>query len=237
LTEFRFPFERCRWYPIRELRIFERELSEIRLSNSVFSNKLRCNGPTWAKLWNEELVPISLLVDWHELSDSLEFQIAGGGDPMADLYLRFSEHQVGFQITVADVDWNGDGGRTWALENQALANGMVAWGGGGTSKKNYKSKVESVPVTISHEDRVRACTQALAKALQRKTSKPEHSDCLLIYSRGAAFQLFDEGYGNVLGPLLAEPHYGSGFRSIWAVDGSNGKPVAIGHGDTLFPQY
>lgn len=228
-----FPFERNVSYGLGALRTFERDLAVYRKGDNTFSNALRENSKelSWSKLRNEELAPFRLFVDAMRLPDEAQFRIADEGDRVGDVYLFVNARWIGFQITTADPDWNGDGGRTYALECKALTGGRVAWGCGGTLKNGHKGELSSEPQVVSSNGRLEVCASAIKEALKRKLSRKSVADYLIIYARGIAFQTMDEGFEvfvcNILERELRQfkSNHQTSFKRVFAVDCYYEKPT------------
>jgi hypothetical protein len=190
--ELRFPFERERWYPLAKLRAYCDEVSQRRRRDSKLSSALRLNGLQDSKVFNEELQPFRILADLRGFPDEAEFELAAPYQPAIDLRFRL-EREVSIQITVADLDWgvSSNPGEVVRWQNEFLAQHSFAFGGGGTRKKN--GIVSSEPHTVSSEDRINACEKGLCSALSRKMSGSKKADWLLVYARGFASQLIDDG--------------------------------------------
>ena len=197
-----FPFLRGQQYSIGELRTFEKELLSKRQTDQVFSSDLRVNDQLWAKLWNEELVPFELLVNWLNVPDEFKFEISSKDYPGPDITLILPIDSIGIQVTIADPDWKGNGGRTQALENSALKRDGIAWGAGGTSKHGAKGLLVSEPRSVDSVERQNACRDGIVKALNRKLDKPRSADCLLIYARSYWWELIDVGFEKFLRPIV-----------------------------------
>lgn len=224
-----FPFVAGGRYSLSLLREFEKNLSEVRKRNPVFSSRLRSNDPDirWAKFRNEELGPFLLLADALRLSDGTSFEVCRSQDPGPDLLLHLGDMSVGIQVTIADPDWNGDGGKTYRLEAEVLGRGDVAWGGGGTSKRSFRAPIESNPRVVTYDERLLPCRSALKKALQRKCDKVARGNWLLVYARGFWLQTIDCGFASfvelAIGELVAD--FEVPDEKIYVVDTCSRGPV------------
>lgn len=227
-----FPFIRGQQYSLGELRGFEKAILIKRQADKKFSDELRSNEFDWAKLRNEELVPFELLVNWLKVPDSSKFSISLEGHSGPDIILDSHANSIGIQITVADPDWNGDGGRNRALQNHALGRDGVAWGAGGTQKRGSKGLLTSEPVAVGVQERQDACRAGLSKSLKRKLDKHSTSDCLLIYARDFFKELIDEGFSEFLKPIvldvLAASMSAKNRHPIFVVDSGSSSETALG---------
>lgn len=199
-----FPFLRGQEYCIGELRAFANELLSKGENDQDLRSDLRTNVQKWAKLRNEELVPFELMTNWLKIPDEFKFIISPKNDPGPDITLILPNRSVGIQITVADPDWNGDGGRTQALENLALKRDGFAWGAGGTYKNGSKGQLISEVKPVDHSAIRKACSDGIIKAVENKLSRPKTTDCLLVYARGFYSELSFEGFIQFLQPIVSE---------------------------------
>jgi hypothetical protein len=228
-----FPFTRKQQYTLQQLRRFEARLLEVRQATPGFSADLRTNdrGIDWSKLRNEELVPLLLLVNGLGLGDDVPFEIASENAPGADVFVFLSGQRISIQITVADPDWNNDGGRTRALEAERLRQEPenVAWGGGGTRKRDHRSPIVSAPQVVDHLTELAVCERAIEKAVQRKVKVREVSNWLLIYARGMKLQLIDQGFEESVLPILEKNNAAlrKRFEQVFVVDGNPDDPQLI----------
>ncbi|MDP8996006.1 MAG: hypothetical protein M3O03_03240 [Pseudomonadota bacterium] len=227
-----FQFQRRKQHSVGELRFFETELLSKRQNDQVFSDELRTNVQPWAILRNEELVPFEHLANWLGIPDEAKFIISAEYDPGADIILVLPSGSIGIQITSADADWNGDGGRTQALENFALGRNGIAWGAGGTYKRGSKGPLVSEPRAVDSIERQRACRDGIGKAISRKLVKLSVADCLLVYARQFSKELIDEGFVEFLRPIVLNTVERSsrndGKYPVFVVDGAGSGQVAFG---------
>lgn len=226
-----FPFLRGQQYSIGELRAFEKELLSKRQIDQDFSSELRISAQSWAKLRNEELVPFEHLVNWLNIPNEFSFEISPEGHLGPDITLVLLAGSISFQITTADPDWNGNGGRTQALENLALKRDGVAWGAGGTYKDGSKGQLISQPRAIDSLESQKACRDGIIKALKNKLSKPKTADCLIVYARQFSRELVDEGFVEFLQPIVSEVVAGFSLDNtiypVVVVDGFNSSQIAF----------
>lgn len=226
-----FPFLRGMQYSIGELRAFEKELLFKRQIDQDFSSELRINTQTWAKLRNEELVPFEHMVNWLNIPDEFEFRISLECHSGPDITLFLPNVSIGIQVTVADPEWNGNGGRTQALENQALRLNGIAWGAGGTFKRGSKGPLVSQPRAHDSLESQRACRDGIIKAVRNKLSRPKTADCLIVYARQFSKELIDEGFIDFLQPIVSEVvgefNLDNAIYPVIIVDGFNSSQIAF----------
>ena len=227
-----FPFQRGKQHSVGELRSFETELLSKRQNDQVFSSDLRANVQPWAKFRNEELVPFEHLLNWLGIPNEAKFKISPEYDQGADIILVLPFGSIGIQITVADADWNGDGGRTQALKNLALKRDGIAWGADGTYKRGSKGSLVSEPRVVDSLETQRACRDGISSAISHKLEKPSVADCLLVYARQFSNELIDEGFVEFLRPIVlttvkASTH-NDGKYPVFVVDGAGSGQVAFG---------
>ena len=199
-----FPFQRNTHYSLGQLRQFRAQLTRIRQADQDFSSKLRSNVPeiNWGKLWNEELAPLAILTDMLKCDGEGKFKISKEALSGPDAYLTFEDVEWRVQITISDPAWgnDGEGGYTKFLQHEVLREGGVAWGGGGTRKDS--GKIVSTPKVLNSHERITACRRGIWNALERKASKSEGANLLLVYARNYLIQTIDEGFQSAVEPVI-----------------------------------
>ena len=219
MARIEFPFERDRDYSFAELRTFLSELRVNRQNDPAFSAEVRCNRVPWAKVYNEEIVPIALLADQKGLRETDTFRLTAEGDP-ADIVLGLATGKVLCQITVADPTWpeknpKSGSGYVRSLRMELLREGEPAFGGRYTYKKN--GTIVSEPHARDVREDYDACRRGLFQAFKRKQGHDGSGYALLIYARGYRFQLIDFDLSALVSAAVRE--FGEiNFRPVWVVD-------------------
>jgi hypothetical protein len=136
-----FPFNRDQYFPIAHLLEFGQQLSNIRQSDLILSNKLReptSNEFSWVKLWHEELIPLLYCVRHGKISSDATFRIMPNGNPV-DLEICHEGNVTRLQFTVADAKWaSTKKGSQHHLLVEALNTGEVTSGFGPFRRKNVE---------------------------------------------------------------------------------------------------
>jgi len=215
-TAVHFPFVRDRKHSIGELRAFEAELLTARQRDQAFSAVLRTNQMPWAKVRNEELLPIKLFADHTGMDDEERFRLMPEGHD-TDVEIFGKENCIKFQITVADPIWDDahSGGYLRSLRMDLLQLGMPAFGGARVRKE--KGVPVSEPHARSAEDDIRACITGLVKALDRKRTHVGAGQSLLIYAREFSFLLIDADESEVIASAIAQAGAHT-FDQVYVVD-------------------
>jgi hypothetical protein len=215
-----FPFERDKDHPMEQLLEFEAELSRVRQSDQILSNRLR--EPTdrewsWIKLRHEELLPLFYCVRHEKFGHSATFRIMPPGDPV-DLQIRDGGQETKLQITVADPKWGSSKkGSQNHLLVEALNTGKVVSGFG--PYKRVNGKMSGRDSALPDELLDRAYGDGLKEALERKSTKEGRGQTLIVYCRA---------YGEVMDAMrfrrlvdkaraFCQP---SNFARTWFVDGT-----------------
>jgi len=189
----RFPFVRGEAYTLRDLRTFAAELLARRQVDPAFSAELRSNRHSWAKAWNEELLPVSLYAEGKALPDEAKFRLMPDGHA-TDVELILPGGNLACQVTVADPSWadegpGSSGGYLHHLRMECLREGRPAFGGANVSKT--KGRIVSSPHARDVAGDLVACRRSLTKAIRRKAVHDGTGCTLLIYARGQRFLLID----------------------------------------------
>jgi hypothetical protein len=194
-----FSFCRDQFYRIGEMRAFQAALSEKRQQDLNFSAAVRNRKLPWAKVWTEEVFPLLLYANHHQLPDEDEFRIMPEGHPVdAELRLR-SEEIVRFQITMAYAEWNPprSGGYIASMEREG-ANQATPVFLGGKIYKGAGDRISSEPRLLSPDIDRCAWRLGLLNAVKKKIDKgaayARGVDCLLVYAERLWFIM---GYENV----------------------------------------
>lgn len=200
-----FSFCRDQFYRIGEMRVFHAALLEKRQQSRGFSAAVRDRKLPWAKLWTEEVFPLLLYANHHQLPDEDEFRIMPEGHPVdAELRLR-SEEIVRFQITMAYAEWNPprSGGYIASMERDGANQGAPVFLGG-KIRKDAGDRISSEPRLLSPDIDCRAWRLGLIKSVKKKISKgtayARGVDCLLVYAEKLWFSM---GYENVAAVILS----------------------------------
>jgi len=194
MARIEYPFVRGREYPFSKLTEFRSDLLAHRQNDQNFSGDIRLNKLPWAKVYNEEIVPIALLADVKRFEESETFKLMPEGDP-ADIELGLVTGKLRCQVTLADPVWSdrksGRGsGYLSSLRMRLLSEGFPAFGG----RKIHQEKngeIVSVPDALSQQKRNSACRLGLRQAMVRKQKHDGTGFALLIYARELCFQLID----------------------------------------------
>lgn len=223
-----FPFVRDKFYGIRELRIFEGRLRAARQDDPHLSAAIRARRLPWAKLWTEELLPMSFYFDRAQRSEQDEFRLMPEGDPV-DAELRSESGDVTrFQITAAYAqrDSSPQGGYVAAMEREGVNQGEIVFLGGGTVRGDG-GRIISEPRVLSPETDRHAWQTGLVRALRNKIDKAAiyagSVDSLLVYAERLWFDLIDENPRDLILSAIDEALDGiqdSPFQSVIVIDQS-----------------
>lgn len=202
-----FPFEHGLAYTIGALRAFERDLSAARQADRVLSRAWRVPSTPEMKRWvkiREETYPIKLLADHKGYPDEATFQLRPVAFPSVDADIDAGNKQFNLQITIADPIWgDANGGYDNRLLLEALNRQEVVHGSG-NFRRDGDQIVCDEPVR-SGNDRAEACRKALVAALTRKAKpKGQSAARLLIYARGFAIHIVDEGFATIAAEAMQE---------------------------------
>lgn len=215
-TVVHFPFVRDAVHSIGELRAFEAGLLTARQGDQTFSAVLRTNQIPWAKVRNEELLPIKFFADHTGTDDTELFRLMPEGHD-TDVEIFGKDNCIKFQITVADPTWDGApaGGYLRSLRMDLLQLGMPAFGGARARKE--KGVPVSEPHARSTEDDIRACINGLVKALDRKRTHVGAGQSLMIFAREFPFLLIDADESKVVASAIAQAGAHT-FDQVYVVD-------------------
>jgi hypothetical protein len=167
------PFRAGQWYKFALLRQVGEETSRARHADRELSREMRVR--TWAKSWNEELLPLSIFADHKALLDDDEF--CWTPDGAADFSIRTADGaELKIQSTMAYPEWEGSigkqGGHVHKLE-------MVKYYTDGYS---YPGGKVSEPIARSPYDDLEACRRGIANALKNKLRPIYSGYYLLIFA-------------------------------------------------------
>jgi hypothetical protein len=165
-----------------------------RSAKPILLSALSCAAiHSWAKAWNEELLPVSLYAEGKALPDEARFQLMPDGHA-TDVELILPRGKLACQVTVADPSWaeegpGSSGGYLHHLQMECLREGRPAFGGANTAKT--EGKIVSTPHARHVTEDLVACRRSLANAIRRKAVHDGTGCTLLIYARGQRFLLID----------------------------------------------
>jgi hypothetical protein len=204
-----FPFVRDVIYPTAAIRDFQKALGRGYSEDPDLSIKTRGRKFPWAKLWDEELLPIFLFASQQQLPADAKFRIMPEGHAV-DVEIQTSGETTRFQITTAYPDWNeaATGGYTRHLEREGLNQGTAVFGGG-RILKNPNGQVASSPRgRLSPAIACQAWKSGLMKAINDKLAKSETYygivDILLVFADRLLFDIFPVKTTHLVLPLIAE---------------------------------
>jgi hypothetical protein len=219
MAQIEFPFVRSQAYPFGELRAFARALLTTRQCDQAFSAELRANRICWAKVWNEELVPISLVADQKGYADTDSFRLMPEGHP-TDVEILAGNRRLACQVTVADPAWAETGAESSGsylhhLRMEQLRRGEPAFGGGNTRKVD--GVILSEPHTRDVRDDLAACRRRLVEAVGRKKTHDGKGITLVIYARGHRFLLIDFNVAELVAAAIRDAGAPT-FEQVCVVD-------------------
>ena len=150
-----FPFREGEWYSLGDLRGEAKAVSNRAHSDKEFCHAMRLNDQRrvpWAKTWNEEIYPSSLLADRLGLANDATFCWTPKG--AADVEFRSNGRAIKIQCTTAYPHWPNSlgeqGGHLFHLEMQELNVKGYVFAGGGVSRLNAQD-LEADLVQRFHE--------------------------------------------------------------------------------------
>jgi hypothetical protein len=190
-----FPLQEGKWYSLGQLRegvkaVFNRADFDKEFRHAMRENDQR--RVPWAKAWNEEIRPSSLLADRLGLADDVMFCWTPNG--AADVEFRSTERAIKIQCTTAYPHWPNSlgeqGGHLFKLEMRQLNEKGCMFPGGGVSK------------TIEHDvgTDLETLRVAIADALAKKIEADYRGCWLLIYACGATSAFLDFDFCEVVVP-------------------------------------
>jgi hypothetical protein len=213
------PFFRDRSYPLSALRAFSSELASARRADQAFSGELRSNRLPWAKVWNEELVPIVLMADQKRYAGDDTFRLMPEGHE-TDVELFVGNRHIACQITVADPAWSETGPESSGsylnhLRMERLRLGKPVFGGSNTRK--IDGAIVSEPHARDAREDLAACRRRLIAAINRKENHDGIGSTLIIYARGHRFLLIDFDMSELVAAAVRDAGAPT-FKRICVVD-------------------
>lgn len=213
-----YPLVEGRTYRIGDLRAAETALLAERQADQDLSSRLRVQERIdieWAKLRNEEWLPLMLLADGLRLDPSDTFRWTPAG--AADFVVSAGTRTLNVQCTMAydePADANYHGGHLHHLEMKHQRDNGFYFGGGKISEPNALDVVEQL---ASWRTGIRSAVEAKLA----KTSYAGQELDLLVYARMCSFDLIDFSLEEVAGPVLetiGKNRWGQAFANIYIVD-------------------
>jgi len=220
-----YPLENDRPYTIDQLRAAEASLLADRQADQVLSNRLRTQDRReidWAKLRNEEWLPLMLLADGLDLNDADTFRWTPAS--AADFVIASGDSILNVQCTMAyDEPENAiyRRGHLHHLEMKHQRENGFYFGGGNISEPNALDVMAQLSTWRT------GVVSAVETKLAKTTYIGQQLD-LLVYARKCSFDLIDFSLAEVVVPALdtiGKKTWGRVFANIYIVD--NGEFVHV----------